>query len=163
MSPRLRIVLGIVVAVQCLIPPWQFTLNTANVRRSEPAGYHLIVDPPARRANQPSSTGVAIDLSRLMIQLAATAALAVVAVAMSSGSSLAVAPKLSVRYLCPSRGEYEEVVEPNHPLRPQLTAAADATGTAHAIVTYVKGERQIAVVTPEQWRQAKALTAPPAG
>jgi len=51
----------------CLFPPWVYTFKNERVSSEEPAGYSLILDPPARR-NSYYAHGVKIDISRISLQ-----------------------------------------------------------------------------------------------
>lgn len=55
-------------------PPWTYTLDAQSFHRERPAGYALIMTPPAPEQNVPAF-GVKLDVSRLIVQWLALAAL----------------------------------------------------------------------------------------
>ena len=64
----------IVVVAMALFPPWVHTLNRpGKVSFERPAGYAFLAEPPAPRG---PIGGVSIDLTRLLIQIAAVAVFA---------------------------------------------------------------------------------------
>ena len=71
MSLRKIIILGTTAFVLSgLFPPWIYTLNPPGARPTEnPAGYHLIFDPPTP-ATKLRLAGIQIDYTRLLIQWA---------------------------------------------------------------------------------------------
>jgi len=71
MRHRMVIIFGVLALVLSgLFPPWIYTFNPPGARSTEnPAGYHLIFDPPPR-ARKNKLAGVQIDYMRLLIQWA---------------------------------------------------------------------------------------------
>jgi hypothetical protein len=50
-----------------IYPPWTYTLDASEIHRKKPAGYSLIIAPPAPERNG-TAHGVQLDLSRLLLQ-----------------------------------------------------------------------------------------------
>jgi hypothetical protein len=50
-----------------LYPPWTYTFSSTLRHSEKPAGYGLIVAPPAPEKNAPA-WGVSLDISRLLVQ-----------------------------------------------------------------------------------------------
>ncbi|MCF8051403.1 MAG: hypothetical protein K9L59_09220 [Desulfobacterales bacterium] len=50
-----------------LCPPWTYTLDSESIHREKPAGYALIIAPPAPERKAPAF-GVRLDISRLLVQ-----------------------------------------------------------------------------------------------
>ncbi len=100
MSRTILAITAVLVLVQCLVPPWQLAYDSSHVHRRTAHGYGPIFAPPA--APTPSAirdlTGydVRLDLVRLCLQLAATAAGASVAMLlMRRGGTNVTLPTLS--------------------------------------------------------------------
>ncbi len=88
MSRAILVITAVLVLVQCLMPPWQLALDSSQVHRRTPHGYGPIFAPPAAPApSEPTITryDVRLDLVRLCLQLAATAAGAIVAMLLMCG------------------------------------------------------------------------------
>lgn len=64
---QIAIVAIILFMLMGFCPPWIYTFDHQSVHREKPAGYALIIDPPAPERNAPVE-GVRLDLSRLMVQ-----------------------------------------------------------------------------------------------
>jgi len=72
-----RKILGVglvVVALMCLVPPWERTISLSSTPQARlPLVYHLVFSPP--EVAPYSQVGVRLDLGRLSIQLVSVAAL----------------------------------------------------------------------------------------
>ena len=62
-----------VLALMGLFPPWTHTIRNEGISSEEPAGYGFIAWPPPKKYDSATS-GLKIDLSRLLIQWAVTIA-----------------------------------------------------------------------------------------
>ena len=85
-AKQLRILIAstIIFIAMGLFPPWTYTLDAQSIHREKPAGYALIIAPPAPEKDAPAF-GVRLDVSRLLVQWLVLVAATWVAILLAKG------------------------------------------------------------------------------